>query len=146
MTSEVMVGQLGTAGGNQSTETITKNFQLAAAEISALQALDVLQGTGTMATVAALGTIQADAAAIAVGFTLVTGADTAKGVKLPTAAAGKECMIKNSSASTLKVWPFLGDGINALSVDAAFVVAAQTCFTVTAYDATTWYSSPLLPS
>ena len=37
------------------------------------------------ATVAATGTVQADAALIATGFTLVSGADDTKGVKLPAA-------------------------------------------------------------
>jgi len=41
------------------------------------------------ATVAAAGSAQGDAAALADGFSLVSGADGTKGVKLPAAAAGR---------------------------------------------------------
>lgn len=98
------------------------------------------------ATVAATGTNQGNAAAIATGFTLVSGADGTKGVLLPVAAAGLVCIVKNGAAAVLKIWPASGDAINALSVDAAFSVAASVGLLLVAYDATTWYSVPLLPS
>lgn len=98
------------------------------------------------ATVAATGSTQANAAAIVAGFTLVTGADAAKGVRLPTAVAGEVAVVKNGAASVLKIWPATGDAINALSVDASFSIAASVSVYLVAYDATTWYSVPLLPS
>lgn len=98
------------------------------------------------ATVAAAGSIQGDAAAIATGFTLVSAADATKGVILPTAAAGKVCIIKNGANAVLKVWPAVGDAINALAGDGAMSIAAYTSAVFTAYDATTWYTSPLVPS
>lgn len=105
-------------------------------------------GRGDIATstVAATGSAQGDAALLADGFNLVTAADGTKGVILPLASAGREVRVKNSSASALKVYPATSDGINALSVNAAFSMPANTCSTFTAYDATTWYSNPLLPS
>jgi hypothetical protein len=59
------------------------------------------------ATVAATGSAQGDAAAIAHGFTLVSAADGTKGVKLPAAAAGGLCIVKNADAANaiLKVYP-----------------------------------------
>jgi len=98
------------------------------------------------ATVAAAGDAQANAAAITTGFTLVSAADATKGVKLPAAVAGAVCIVKNNVAAVLKVWPATGDAINAESVNANDVLAASTSATYVAYDATTWYSIPLLGS
>jgi len=97
-------------------------------------------------TAAAAGTVQADATAIDYGFTLVTGADDAKGVKLPAAKAGAIVIIKVGDGADLKVWPSTGDAINALSANAALTVVDDVCFMLIAYDATTWYTLPLLPS
>ena len=101
-----------------------------------------------VAEVAATGSDQAGAAAIATGFTHATEADAAKGVKLPAAAAGKVCVIKNADAANavLKVYPGTSDAINALSANAALSMAAKTSAWFIALDATTWYTVPLLPS
>ena len=98
------------------------------------------------ATVAAAGSVQGDAAAVATGFTLVSAADGTKGVLLPAAAAGKVVIIKNNVAAALKVWPASGDAINAIAANAALSMASLTSAVFTAYDATTWYTSPLVPS
>jgi hypothetical protein len=98
------------------------------------------------ATVAAAGTTAANAGVLTTGFTLVSAADATKGVVLPAAAAGKVVIIKNSAAAVLKIWPATGDGINAIAVDSAFSIAATVSVILVAYDATTWYSVPLLPS
>ena len=101
------------------------------------------------ATVAAAGTkTQGSAAAItAYGFCLVTGADATVSVKLPTAAAGKQVIIKNGANAVLPIFPNTGDGINALTVDTGSLdIAALTSVLLVAYDATTWYTLPLLPS
>lgn len=111
-----------------------------------LRNLEALFGPLVPTTVAATGSTQTDAAQIVSSFTLVTGADATKGVKLPIATAGRTITIKNSSASALKVWPTTGDGINAIAVNSAMTIAAQTCPTFRAYDTTTWYTNPLLPS
>lgn len=100
------------------------------------------------ATVAAAGSNQGTAAAVAGGFTLVTGADAAKGVVLPAAAAGLVVIIKNADAANavLKVYPASGDAINALAANASYDMAAKTSMLLVAYDATTWYTVPLLAS
>jgi hypothetical protein len=99
-----------------------------------------------VATVAATGTVQGDAAAITTGFTLVTGADDAKGVLLPAAAAGLVCIIKVGDGADLKVWPNTGDAINAIAANSAMTVVDDVCFMLIALDGTTWYTLPLLPS
>ena len=99
------------------------------------------------ATVAAAGSNQGTAAAVSDGFTLVTAADDAKGVILPAAVAGRTVIIKNNvSAKTLKIYPASGDAINALSANASYDIAGLTSTMLVAYDATTWYSLPLVAS
>lgn len=102
--------------------------------------------TNTVKTVAAAGSAQGDAAALVDGFNLVTGADGTKGVLLPAAYLGRNVTIKNNTNAVLKVYPSTGDAVNALSANAAMSIAAFTCPTYTAIDATTWMSAPLLPS
>lgn len=98
------------------------------------------------ATVVAAGDSQATATEIATGFTLVTGADAAVGAKLPAAAAGKVCIVKNADNAVLKLYPETDDAINALAANASLDMAAKTSVLLVAYDATTWYTLPLLPS
>ena len=98
------------------------------------------------ATVAATGSNQGDAASVEDGFTLVSAADGTKGVKLPAAVAGRTVILKNNANAVLKVWPASGDGINAITVDSNYVLAAYTSSLLVAYDSTTWYSVPLLAS
>lgn len=97
------------------------------------------------ATVAAAGTLQSDAAAIVEGFTLVTGSTNA-GVKLPSAVAGMQVIIKNNVGGNMKVWPNSSDAINAIAADSAFTMATLTSCLFVAYDATTWYTIPLVAS
>lgn len=98
-------------------------------------------------TVAAAGTVQADAAALnAYAFTLVSGADDAKGVRLPAAAAGRWVIVKVGDGADLKIWPATGDAINAIAANSAMTVVDDVCLALVAYDSTTWYTLPLLPS
>lgn len=144
MASEIRTGSL---GGNPSTEKTAKNLDIAASEITTLQANATLKGNDlTPSTVAAAGSTQANAAQLVLGFNLVTAADGTKGVLLPAAAAGCEVRIKNNTNAVLKVWPATGDAINAIGAGSSMSIAAFTCPTFTAYDATTWYTNPLLPS
>lgn len=97
-------------------------------------------------TVAAAGTTQATGTALYEGINLVTGADDAKGVVLPAAEAGKVVIIKVGDGADLKVYPATGDAINALAANAAMTVVDDVCFMLVAFDSTTWYTLPLLPS
>lgn len=143
MASEIRTGSL---GGNPSTEKTAKNLDVAATEITAIQANQTLRGVGVVAAVAAAGSTQANAAALSAGFNLVSAADGTKGVLLPAAAAGKQVRIKNNVNAILKIWPASGDAINALGADNSMSIAALTSVTLEAYDDTTWYTFPLLPS
>lgn len=100
------------------------------------------------ATVAAAGTDNTNAAAVALGFTVVTASDGTKGVKLPTAVAGQIVIIKNNvSAQNLKVYPNTADKINGgTATTGSLTMAGLTAAMFIAYDATDWYSLPLLPS
>jgi hypothetical protein len=98
------------------------------------------------ATVAAAGTVAADAGQLIEGFNLVTGPDDTKGVVLPPAAAGAQVIIKVGDGADLKIWPATGDAINAIAVDSAMTVVDDVCLILTALNSTTWYTTPLLPS
>ena len=86
------------------------------------------------------------AAALSLGFNYVTGADDAKGVKLPTAVAGSIVIIKVGPGADLLVYPNTSDKINDGSANAAITVVDDVCFMLIAKDATDWYTLPLLPS
>jgi len=135
--------------------TVTGAVSAASASVTgAVTAGSVSAGTVTAtsslviktATVAAAGSAQGDAAAVTTGFTLVSAADGTKGVILPTASAGLICIIKNGAAANLKVYPNTSDAINAGAANAAYTLAANTSTLLVAYDATTWYSLPLVAS
>jgi len=139
------------AGTTITGATISGGTILGATSVSAtsVSASDITTTGGLYlktATVAATGSTQADAASISDGLTLVSAADATKGVKLPAAIAGRTVIIKNGANAVLKVWPATGDGINAITVDSNYVLAANTSSLLIAYDATTWYSVPLLAS
>ena len=138
-------------GATISGGTISSATSVSATSVSAtsVSASDITTTGGLYlktATVAATGSTQSDAASISDGLTLVTAADATKGVKLPAAIAGRTVIIKNGANAVLKVWPATGDGINAITVDSNYVLAANTSSLLIAYDATTWYSVPLLAS
>lgn len=99
-----------------------------------------------VAAVVAAGSVQGDAGAMATGFSLVSAADATKGVRLPAAAAGAVCIVKNNENAVLKIWPATGDAINAIAANSALSIAALTSTLLVAFDATTWYTLPLLAS
>ena len=100
------------------------------------------------ATVAATGSNQSGAAQLAGGFTLVSAADDAKGVKLPAAIAGRICIVKNAVTNkALLLYPATDDKINGgTATSGSLSLAGGTIAMLIAYDATDWYSLPLLPS
>jgi hypothetical protein len=97
---------------------------------------------------AAAGTVLADAAQLLEGFTVVTGADGTKGVKLPaTPVAGTEVWIKGTTAGVLKVWPDAAATINAIGANGAIslTTGAMPAMFI-AKSPTQWYSFPLVAS
>ena len=100
-----------------------------------------------VSAVTAAGSTISDAAALANGLNIVTGADGTKGVILPVAVAGMQVYVKGVTAGVLKVWPQSGGTINALSASAAISLASgATPAIFVASSATQWYTIPLLPS
>jgi hypothetical protein len=100
------------------------------------------------ADVAAAGSTVTDAAQLSSGFTVVTGADGTKGVKLPaTPAAGTIVIIKGTTAGVLKVWPDAAATINAIGSNGALSLASGAIPAIFIAKSTTqWYSLPLVPS
>lgn len=99
------------------------------------------------ANLAATGSTVTDAAQLLTGFTVVTGANAAKGVKLPaTPVAGTAVYVVNGAAAILKVWPDPAATINAIGSNSDLAMAANTTALYIADSATQWYSFPLLPS
>lgn len=147
----------GTAGSGAATTTAADNTFLGFAVASALSGgatVDVLRvllpppRPLDVTAVAAAGSAQGDAAALALGLNVVSAADGTKGVKLPAAAAGRVVFVKSTTAGqVLKVYPATGDAINALSANTALSLASgATPAILVAADAATWYTFPLLPS
>ncbi len=97
---------------------------------------------------AAAGSTRADATALTASFSWVTGADATKGVVLPAPTAGRVIAIKNDDAANavLKVYAPGSATINGVAGTTAFSMAAKTACFFVAYDATDWFSIPLVAS
>lgn len=96
-----------------------------------------------VAAVAVGGTAQANANAIAVGFTAVTGADDTAAIVLPSAAAGLVCVVKNTVANKiLKVFPATADTINGAAANAVYNQTNGAMRVYVAYNAVAWWTDP----
>jgi predicted RecA/RadA family phage recombinase len=135
----------GTSSGNTymgkvETTTTTETAVRVQVESMANASGSVGWGTVPSATVAATGTGSGDGP-VATGFTLVSAANGTKAVTLPTAAAGKVCIIKNNAAANLLVFPNTADKIDGGTATTGSLTMAQyTTAMFIAYDATDWYS------
>lgn len=112
-----------------------------AASILPLEVKKFFRGLIQINTVAATGSSEADAAGITAGRNIVTGADGAKGVKLPVAEAGMSIEIVNSvSNQDLLVYPNTLAQINALTATTgAFTLGAGQSATFYCDVALHWY-------
>lgn len=99
-----------------------------------------------VAAVAAAGTNQGTAAALAEGLNVVSAADGTKGVRLPTAVAGMVVVVKNTVAATLPIYPATGAAVNAVAANSAYSIGNLTSTMLIASSATQWYSVPLVAS
>jgi uncharacterized membrane protein len=99
-----------------------------------------------VAAVAATGSAQSDAAALAEGLNVVADANGTKGVRLPVAVAGAMVIVKNTAAGALKIYPATGAAINAVAADGAYSITNLTSTLLVASSATQWYSVPLVAS
>lgn len=99
-----------------------------------------------VAAVAAAGTNQGTAAALAEGLNVVSAADGTKGVRLPTAVAGMVVVVKNTVAAALPIYPATGAAVNAVAANGAYSIGNLTSTMLVASSATQWYSVPLVAS
>lgn len=96
-----------------------------------IQQLQAAQATQPPTTYAAIGSTQAGAAAIATGVTLaiLTVTASTEGVKLPEqvaflATGAQSITLVPKATVGAKVYPFSGQGINALATNTAIVIAS----------------------
>jgi uncharacterized membrane protein len=117
---------------------------------SALQTVTATTVTGAIrlpvAAVAAAGSTQGNAAALAEGINVVSAADGTKGVILPTAVAGMVIIVKNTAAGALNIYPATGGAINAVAANGAYSITNLTSSLLVASSTTQWYSVPLVAS
>lgn len=99
-----------------------------------------------VAAVAAAGANQGNAAALSEGLNVVSAADGAKGVRLPTAVAGTVVIVKNTAAAALKIYPASGAAVNAVAANGSYDITNLTSTMLVASSATQWYSVPLAAS
>jgi predicted RecA/RadA family phage recombinase len=91
-----------------------------------------------VAAVTAAGNAANNAAALAEGYSVVTCDDNTKGVILPTAVAGAQCVIINRNAAyKVQLYPPLTKSLNG-STNNATELAANTLTHCVATDANTW--------
>ena len=89
--------------------------------------------------VASAGSVQGDAAALAIGFNTVSGADGTKGVVLPAAVPGRVVRVYNEHATNgLKIYPATGGAINGGTANAAITMEGRTLATLVAVSSTNW--------
>ncbi len=104
------------------------NYSHAAAQVALRGVVDAVNAGASLTTVgvvAAAGSTQGGAAALAGGYNAVTGADDAKGVVLPTWAANLVVVVINTvSNKKLLVYPATGADINGGSANAAFTMGS----------------------
>jgi hypothetical protein len=93
----------------------------------------------TATATAAAGTLFSDAALLAsTNTTFITSDNAAKGVALPTGAAGDIMEVINNSAFAAKLYPATGGTINGLATNAAVVVLASKGVRCFCSAANTW--------
>ena len=96
-----------------------------------------------VATVAVGGTAIGNANAVSTGFTLVTGADDTAAIKLPAAAEGKVCIVKNGvSNKILKVFPAVNDQINGTTANSVYNQTNGAFRMYVAFNAVSWFTDP----
>ncbi len=90
-------------------------------------------------TVTAAGSTQGDATALTKVVNIVTSATASQGVKLPTAAAGLNVKVVNTTAVTIVVYPNTSDVIDGGTVNAGVNLAPYSSVEFVAQDTQDWY-------
>lgn len=98
-----------------------------------------LLALGSVATLAAAGNAQGNAAAIVNQITFVTASDGTKGVVLPAVTAGAIYIVYDTVATSgVKVYPASGDDINDGTADVAVHIEGKTMAIFVGLDTSTW--------
>lgn len=95
--------------------------------------------TSVSGTVSAAGSTQGDATALTKTVNIVTTASAAQGVKLPTAAAGINIKVVNTTAVTIVVYPNTSDVIDGGTTNAGVNLAPYSSVEFVAQDTQDWY-------
>jgi hypothetical protein len=90
-------------------------------------------------TVSAAGSTQGDATTLTKAVNIVTTATTGQGIKLPSAAAGINVKIVNTTAATIVVYPNTSDVIDNGTVNTGVNLAPFSSVEVVAQDTQDWY-------
>lgn len=90
--------------------------------------------------IAASGSTQATATAIAKEMNLVTTVTSGTGVLLPPAVAGMAITIINTSANSLLVYPHVGGNINGAAANTAFTQPSGATLQFVTPNTTDWYT------
>ena len=91
--------------------------------------------------ITAAGTNQATATPLTKGFNNITTCSVnTKGCALPTAVAGQLCVVKNTSANDVLLYPASGDAIDLVAVDTAITLYVGQEMWFWPIDGTTWQS------
>jgi len=93
------------------------------------------------ASISSTGTVQANAVAVSKQLNIITASmNGANSAVLPTPSIGSSIKIVNTTVNSVNVFPAAGGTINALAMDAAFVVTANSRVEFSASSATQWYT------
>lgn len=96
---------------------------------------------GVDASVTAAGSTQGTATALTKTYNIVNTASANQGVKLPDASTGTRVTVFNSTAATIKIYPYSGESINDLSANAALSLGPEKGRDFIAVSATQWQST-----
>ena len=95
---------------------------------------------GAQSGIVAAGSTQLDATQLNANINIVETVPLNSGVRLPSAAPGYRIIIKNASASTLRVWPASGDRINESINDEEYLIPAGGSLEFYAANNSRWYT------
>ncbi len=95
---------------------------------------------GVSSAVSAAGTTQTDATALVRPINNVTTVAANSGVRLPAATPGMRVMVRNGTATTLRVYPATGAQINTLGNNVGLTLETLANIEFVAFTATQWYT------
>jgi hypothetical protein len=91
-----------------------------------------------------VGTNQATALQLSAQFNEITGVVAGTGVALPSGATGTHCIVRNSGANPLLMYPKNGDSaaINSQATNSPIMIPVNTTAYIESTKLTQWYTIP----